>query len=308
MPDIRVNGTTFTFRNRSYRCAIGKAGLIPAEEKREGDHRTPIGTWPLRECWYRADRLPAPQTTLPLHIITPNDAWCDDPQHALYNRHFLLNKASPLEGGRLEGGDLSADTVKQRSRNLRTSLTDAEQTLWRALRRQQLNGHTFRRQHPFGGRYIVDFICLEQKLVIELDGGHHAMQSDYDTARNAFIHQEGYRVMRFWNNDVMENLSGVLQHISSLLIDAPSPTLPPEGGGSAPRSFENLWREDHVYDLIIPLGYNDAPIVPGKGSAIFLHLARENYEGTEGCVALQKSDLLELLKAVDANQFLTIAI
>jgi L,D-peptidoglycan transpeptidase YkuD (ErfK/YbiS/YcfS/YnhG family) len=60
-------------------------------------------------------------------------------------------------------------------------------------------------------------------------------------------------------------------------------------------SHEKLWREDHVYDLIIPLGYNDNPIIPGKGSAIFMHIAKPDYSGTEGCIALYPSDLLEIL-------------
>ena len=63
-----------------------------------------------------------------------------------------------------------------------------------------------------------------------------------------------------------------------------------------PRSFERLWREDALYDLIVPLGYNDDPIIPGKGSAIFLHVATADYASTEGCVALRKEDLLSVLK------------
>lgn len=71
-------------------------------------------------------------------------------------------------------------------------------------------------------------------------------------------------------------------------------------------SHETLWREDHAYDLLVPLGYNDDRVVPGKGSAIFLHVARENYPGTEGCVALALPDLLELLAMVRRDTFLTV--
>ncbi len=68
-----------------------------------------------------------------------------------------------------------------------------------------------------------------------------------------------------------------------------------------PFSHENLWRDDHVYDLIVPIGYNDKPVVAGKGSAIFMHLAHEDYRPTEGCVALQREDLLEVLKLCDSG-------
>lgn len=160
---ILVHGDALTFQGKSYRCAVGKNGF--ATEKKEGDGCSPIGSFALRECWYRADRLPAPQTHLPLRIITENDGWCDDVTHPEYNQHITL---------------------------------------------------------PFAA------------------------------------------------------------------------------------SHEKLWREDHVYDLIIPLGYNDVPIVKGKGSAIFMHLAKQNYSGTEGCIALAKEDLLEILKHCSTETVITI--
>lgn len=139
----------------AYVCAIGRAGVAAAGEKREGDLMTPTGRFPMRCCYYRPDRItPPPETELPLIPLTPEDGWCDDPEHPMYNRPVKL---------------------------------------------------------PFDGRH------------------------------------------------------------------------------------EKLWREDHVYDLIIPLGYNDGPIMPGAGSAIFMHLMREDGVGTEGCVALKKADLLGLL-------------
>lgn len=158
MTQLKVQQRILKIGDASYPCAIGRGGLITAEKKREGDGCTPIGTWRLRECWYRADRMRAPETKLPLRIITPNDGWCDDPKHALYNRHVKL---------------------------------------------------------PFAA------------------------------------------------------------------------------------SHEQLWREDEAYDLIIPLGYNDDPVIPGKGSAIFLHVAKPDYAPTEGCVALAKADLLLILKEAD---------
>lgn len=140
---------------REYACAIGKGGFVAASDKREGDGKTPLGTYFLRECWYRPDKMDAPQTSLPLRAISLQDGWCDAPEHAEYNHHVLL---------------------------------------------------------PF------------------------------------------------------------------------------------PVSHERLWRdEDDCYDLIVPIGYNDAPVKAGHGSAIFLHVAKPAYSGTEGCVALEKGELLSLL-------------
>jgi len=109
-----------------------------------------------------------------------------------------------------------------RARSLRRDMTDAEHVLWRALRGKQLNGHRFRRQHPIG-RYIADFACIERKMVIELDGGQHQEQIDCDEQRKAFLQSMGWRVVRFWNNDVLNNLDGVLSVIMEKLTDLPPP-------------------------------------------------------------------------------------
>lgn len=155
---IRVNG-------REFACRIGRAGLAAAGEKREGDLKTPCGRFALRCVYYRPDRVARPKTALPVIALTPEDGWCDDPAHALYNQFVKL---------------------------------------------------------PFEGRH------------------------------------------------------------------------------------EKLWREDHVYDVIVPLGYNDGPIVPGAGSAIFMHLMREDGVGTEGCVALKREDLVEVLAQVTADSVVVI--
>ena len=168
---IHVNGNILTFADQQYRCAIGKGGF--STNKREGDGCTPIGTYALRECWYRLDRLPPPQTNLPLKIIHETDGWCDDAENPDYNTHIVIP--------------------------------------------------------PHGG---------------------------IRTPRQARGDKQGY---------------------------------------------ENLWRADHVYDLIIPLGYNDAPITPGKGSAIFMHVAKPDYAPTEGCVALALTDLLAILPHLDTQ-------
>ncbi len=159
---IVVNGNSVSFNGKTYVCAVGKNGF--SADKKEGDGCTPLGNFFLRECWYRADKIPAPQTNLPLLIIEKNDCWCDDINSSEYNKH--IKKPSQRE-----------------------------------------------REH----------------------------------------------------------------------------------------SHEKLWREDHVYDLIIPLGYNDNPVIKNKGSAIFMHIAHEDYRGTEGCIALAQKDLLEILSKCDNN-------
>lgn len=155
MSDVIVTSDGFLkYGDLRFRCALGKGGVKPEADKREGDGATPLGRYAFRQVWYRPDRVIAPQTRLPVQALTPQDGWCDDPADPAYNRHVLLPYAA---------------------------------------------------------------------------------------------------------------------------------------------SHEKLWREDHVYDVIVVLGHNDAPPVPGMGSAIFLHLARPDYSGTEGCVALALPDLLALL-------------
>lgn len=138
------------------RRAVGRGGLVL--DKREGDGGTPVGAWPLREVFYRPDRLAMPVTRLPVRPLAPTDGWCDWPADARYNKPVRL---------------------------------------------------------PY------------------------------------------------------------------------------------PARAEQLWRADHQYDLIVVVGYNDAPVVPGKGSAIFLHLARAGYTGTAGCIAFARNDLLAILRLVD---------
>ena len=107
---------------------------------------------------------------------------------------------------------------------LRKDMTDAERRLWYHLRGHRFEGAKFKRQKPTGP-FIVDFVCLESRLVIELDGGQHADDVAYDQRRDAWLAANGYRVLRFWNNEVMQNLPGVLERIRESLVttDAPSP-------------------------------------------------------------------------------------
>lgn len=146
-----------------FTCALGKGGVT--SDKREGDGRTPLGSFAIRYVMYRADRISAPETKHQLRAIEKNDGWCDDPLDPMYN------KLIPL---------------------------------------------------PYPARY------------------------------------------------------------------------------------EKLWREDHIYDIVVVLGYNDDPVIPGKGSAVFLHLARENYTPTEGCVALSLENMLRVLECTGPGVVFTI--
>lgn len=104
-------------------------------------------------------------------------------------------------------------------------MTDAEQTLWRALRGRRFAGHKFRRQHPFD-QYILDFVCLERRLVIEVDGGQHAEQLSADAARTAYLERAGFQVLRFWNNEVLQETDAVLAQIWEVLEGSPSSSTP----------------------------------------------------------------------------------
>jgi len=102
------------------------------------------------------------------------------------------------------------------ARSLRKSPTNAERLLWQHLRRRRLAGFRFRRQHSIGP-YICDFACLEAAIVVELDGSQHVEQSDYDERRDAFLRSQGFRVLRFWNNDVLVQINVILETIFEAL-------------------------------------------------------------------------------------------
>ncbi|QEX19325.1 DNA methylase [Hypericibacter terrae] len=108
------------------------------------------------------------------------------------------------------------------ARRLRKDATDAERKLWSALSGQQLDGFKFRRQVPIGD-FIADFACLSARLIVEVDGGQHDAEREKDAARTAWLNSRGYRVIRFWNNDVLANLEGVVRTILTALHDHPPP-------------------------------------------------------------------------------------
>jgi very-short-patch-repair endonuclease len=110
-----------------------------------------------------------------------------------------------------------------RARSLRFRSTDAETKLWNRLRARAIGGHKFVRQEPVGP-YIVDFVCRERRLIVEVDGGQHATDPK-DATRTQWLNDHRYRVLRFWNNDVLQNIDGVLEVIANAL-DAEAPPHP----------------------------------------------------------------------------------
>ncbi|MBA3511938.1 MAG: endonuclease domain-containing protein [Sphingomonas sp.] len=115
------------------------------------------------------------------------------------------------------------------ARRLRRDSTNAERLIWRALRNRQLGGFKFRRQATIGW-YIPDFVCIDAKLVIELDGGQH--DAEMERERTKYLEQRGFNVLRFWNNDILENLEGVLETILAAAENKgePSPCPLPHAG------------------------------------------------------------------------------
>jgi very-short-patch-repair endonuclease len=119
------------------------------------------------------------------------------------------------------------------ARSLRVGQTDAEQLLWYHLRNRCLQGWKFRRQNEIG-LYVVDFVCPDAGLIVELDGGQHGDQPIYDEAQTRKLGEEGYRVLRFWNNEVLTNTESVLEVIlEALASPGPSPQPSPRRGEGA---------------------------------------------------------------------------
>jgi very-short-patch-repair endonuclease len=121
------------------------------------------------------------------------------------------------------------DTAKR----LRPNPTNAENALWCHLRAHRLQGHKFKRQQPLG-RYIVDFVCVAGRIIVEVDGSQH-MDSKADAERDAWLNSQGFQVLRFWDNDVLQNMDSVLESILAFLSPFPQP-LSHEGRGESPRT------------------------------------------------------------------------
>jgi very-short-patch-repair endonuclease len=103
-------------------------------------------------------------------------------------------------------------STTQKARDLRKTSTDAERLLWKYLQAKRLNGLKFRRQEPIG-TFIVDFVCFEKSLIVEVDGGQHVREKAKDEERTKWLEDQSFKVLRFWNNDVMKNVEGVLRVI-----------------------------------------------------------------------------------------------
>lgn len=122
------------------------------------------------------------------------------------------------------------------ARTLRRDMTEAETALWRHLRRRQLQGHRFRRQCPIG-RYVVDFVCIERRLVVEVDGGQHA-GSTRDPPRDAWLRAQGFLILRFWNNEVLEQIEDVCDMILESLSKLTPSASAGDGSGRMPHETD----------------------------------------------------------------------
>jgi very-short-patch-repair endonuclease len=109
------------------------------------------------------------------------------------------------------------ELTRDRARSLRRTQTDAEQALWNKLRGRRCAGFKFRRQVPIGP-FIADFCCLERRLIVELDGGQHLEQGEHDSERTRYLEAQGFRVIRFWNPDLLRDLSAAIETIKESLL------------------------------------------------------------------------------------------
>ena len=144
---------------------------------------------------------------------------------------------SPAQRGK---AGMGVRSIVATARKLRRSSTDVERKLWHRIRDKQVEGFRFRRQRPIE-KYIVDFICLDASLIVELDDGQHAESVVYDEKRSAFLESLGYRVLRFWNSEVIENMEGVLERLRGALLLTrvdPALALPLAGEGTYRASAE----------------------------------------------------------------------
>ena len=211
-----------------------------------------------------------------------------------------LRNHSPLEGesarqGRSpqpsRWGEIDGETNKwgaikrfytqqtlQKAQTLRESQTNAEGLLWHYLRDKQLAGYKFRRQQPIGP-YIVDFACMPKKLLIELDGGQHAEQHTYDKKRDEFLQEKGYKILRFWNNDVFENCFGVLESIRAAVQPPPPQQSAPNGLTTAtPPQGGSDWSVERARAYLDSLPQHLANLFPNRLVASELGPIPEGWE------------------------------
>ena len=131
---------------------------------------------------------------------------------------MLAYSSPPFEGEGRVGWKIcynqTMDNIRLNARELRKNMTSQERMLWAILKNKSFYGYKFRRQYPIGN-YIVDFICCSEKIVIEIDGGqHNSLENiEYDKQRTCYLESQGYKVLRFWNNDINDNISGVYKKL-----------------------------------------------------------------------------------------------
>lgn len=125
------------------------------------------------------------------------------------------------------GNSKSLNKIRNFAKTLRKNQTEVERLLWSKIRNRQIEGMKFRRQVPLNG-YIVDFICYEKKIIIELDGGHHnnVHRKEYDKLRTRVLKSKGYKVLRFWNSEILSNMDGTLNFIRSEVVNEKTSSRP----------------------------------------------------------------------------------
>jgi very-short-patch-repair endonuclease len=196
----------------------------------------PDGSKPIAYLWARTIRCESPNCGAEIPLM--RSFWlCKKANRKRALRYKILREPSPFgrgQGERHHGTSVLPKDLLQFARSLRKDQTDAEARLWSLLRDRRLAGKKFRRQHAIPP-YVVDFYCHEARLVIEVDGGQHAEARRRDEARTAFLEGKGLRVIRFWNNDVLQSTETVLEVVWRELQSPSPPTPLPQGEGNPPR-------------------------------------------------------------------------
>jgi very-short-patch-repair endonuclease len=146
------------------------------------------------------------------------------PVIAWVSNRSQYDTSSPLMGeGKGGGGQDLMENIEGIAKTLRKSLTDSERKLWKYLRAKQLEGLKFRRQEPIG-HYVVDFVCYEKRLIIEVDGEQHVQEKYKDDERDGWLREQGFKVLRFWDSEVLTNTWGVLELIRDSASPSPNPS------------------------------------------------------------------------------------
>jgi adenine-specific DNA-methyltransferase len=152
-------------------------------------------------------------------------------------------------------------------------MTDAERRLWSHLRDRQLGGYKFRRQKPIGP-FIADFVCAKQRLIIEVDGGQHAVNTEADNRRTDYLKRNGWRILRFWNHEVLKEREAVLVRILGAL-EPPSPRPSPQRGEGDAGTETSLQGKKETGHKLLSEGREKAPSLQGKGLFTTVSLPRK---------------------------------